>query len=173
MTSEPLAQSAVETTTSWLRKNRTRLLKFAGVGVTGTFINLAISMAAYHYVLVALPTDDLQFVAANGAGFIISVFTNFLLNDWWTWGDRRKGGTRHWFQRLGKYYATASGAGAVQLFSAWLSLRLLWAPMAPTLDGIKLAPPLGVLTGIGCGMVINFAFCHLWAFRDAPTPRKH
>ena len=173
MTSPPLSQSAVQTTTEWLRTNRSRLFKFAGVGLSGVVVNLAVSMAAYHYVLAAFFTGDIQFVAANGAGFVVSVFTNFLLNDWWTWGDRRKGALRHWFQRLAKYYATASGAGAVQLFTAWLSLSLIWAPMAPTLGEMKLAPPLGVLTGIACGMAINFAFSHLWAFQDAPTPRKH
>ena len=172
MASQPFEQLTLETSTDWLRSNRTRLLKFAGVGLSGTGVNLAISMLAFHIALVPFLSGDLRFVAANAAGFVVSVFTNFILNDWWTWGDRRKGRIRHWFSRLGKYYVTASGAGAIQLLTAWLSLTLIWVPLSPTLAGFKLAPALSVLTGIGCGMVINFTVSHLWAFRDAPVQRN-
>lgn len=172
MASEPLEHSGLRATTDWLTDNRLRLLKFAGVGLSGTFVNLGIFWLAYHVVFAPVFGGDLRFVAANAAGFVVSVFTNFLLNDWWTWGDRRKGGPGHWFSRLAKFYVTASGAGAVQLFTAWLSLALVWTPLSLHLAGFELAPTLGVLTGIGCGMIINFTVSHLWAFRDAPAPRN-
>ena len=172
MASEPLEQSNLSTTGNWLRANRGRLLKFASVGLSGVVVNLAIFLLAFHVVFAPLLSGDLQFIVANGTGFVVSVFTNFLLNDWWTWGDRTKGRLRDWWHRLGKYYVTASGAGAVQILTAWLSLTLLWAPMEPVLLEYELAPMLGVLTGIGCGMAINFTASHLWAFRDVPPQRK-
>ena len=172
MATEPLEQLDSPTPTGWLRDNQGRLLKFASVGVSGVVVNLAVFTLAFHFLLTPLSGGDLRFVAANAAGFVVSVFSNFLLNDWWTWGDRTKGRLRDWWHRLGKYYVTASGAGAVQILTAWLSLTLLWAPMEPVLLEYELAPMLGVLTGIGCGMAINFTASHLWAFRDVPPQRK-
>lgn len=173
MTSESTEHTGMTGLWKWLRTNHRRLLKFAGVGVSGVVVNLLFFNLAFYLVLTPISGGDLRFVLANAAGFVVSVFTNFVLNDLWTWGDRRKGGIRHWFYRLTKYYITASGAGAVQLFTAWVSLTIFWSMANPTLFGQELAPQLSVLTGIGCGMIINFTASHLWAFRDAPshTPR--
>lgn len=173
MASEPLKQIESPTAGDWFRNNRGRLLKFAGVGMSGVVVNLVIFTVAFHVLLASVLSGDLLFITANAAGFVVSVFTNFLLNDWWTWGDRQKGTLRHWWHRLVKYYVTASSAGAIQILTAWLSLTVLWASLDLSISGYELAPTLGVLTGIGCGMAINFAASHLWAFRDAPSPRKN
>ncbi len=173
MATEPLEQLESTTAIGWLRNNQGRLLKFGSVGLTGVVVNLVVFSVVFHVALAPVIAGDFLFVIANAAGFVVSVFTNFLLNDWWTWGDRSKGRLRDWWHRLGKYYVTASGAGAVQILTAWLSLTLLWSTMEPVLLEYELAPMLGVLTGIGCGMAINFTASHLWAFRDVPTQRKH
>lgn len=172
MASDPVTESGPTRSLKWLSDNRYRLLKFAGVGLSGVGVNLVVFVAFFHVVLASLMGGDLRFVTANAAGFVVSVFTNFMLNDLWTWGDRRKGRWSDWLHRLGKYYVTASGAGAVQLFTAWASLRMVWEPLGPALFGHEFAPLLGVLTGIACGMIINFTASHLWAFRDVPiSPR--
>ena len=171
MALEPLRNGDTSTAVDWFVANRVRLLKFGGVGVSGVVVNLAIFTVSFHFLFGSVLSGDLKFVLANAAGFVVSVFTNFLLNDLWTWGDRLKGGIRHWFHRLGKYYVTASSAGAVQIFTAWLTLNWLWEPLALTAGDHDLSPTLGVLTGIACGTVINFAASHLWAFRDARSPR--
>ncbi len=183
MASEPLEQSELHPSVTWLRNNSARLLKFGGVGLSGVVVNLAIFTLAFQVSLPWLLGEhaDLRlgglhltvgFILANFAGFVVSVFTNFLLNDAWTWGDRNKGGIQHWFRRLIKYYLTASGAGAVQILTASITLALLWAPMAPAVAGHELAPPLSVLTGIAFGMIINFTASHLWAFRDVRPPTR-
>lgn len=169
MASEPLENLNRPTPLGWVRNNRGRLARFAAVGVSGVVVNLAVFSLAFYLLLAPLLSGDPLFVAANACGFVVSVFTNFLLNDHWTWGDRIKGGWRQWFRRVGRYYVTASGAGLIQLLTAWLSL-FFWNPLAPPVVGIELAPLLGVLTGITCGMAINFTASHLWAFRDA-APR--
>ena len=173
MASEPLNPPAPARSGSWLRENRGRILRFAGVGMSGVVVNLVIFAVVFHLILVGLAAEDLRFVLANAAGFLVSVFTNFLLNDNWTWGDRAKGGFKNWWQRLAKYYVTASSAGIVQIVTAWLSLTLVWSLLQPQIAGFDLAPLLGVLTGIGCGMAINFTASHLWAFRDAPEISPH
>lgn len=165
----PFSETGRYRSVEWLSDNRYRLLKFGTVGLSGVGVNVAVFALFFHLILASFLSGDPQFVGANAAGFVVSVFTNFVLNDIWTWGDRRKGRWTDWFHRLAKYYVTASGAGAVQLFTAWLSLRVVWVPLGPTLFGRNFAPLAGVLTGIGCGMIINFAASHLWAFRDAST----
>lgn len=172
MASEPLEQrDAIDgpAALAWLRDNRQRLLRFALVGLSGVFVNLAMFSLVFYVVLTPVEGQSLSFLLANGAGFVVSVFTNFLLNDGWTWGDRQKGGRRQWLRRLARYYLTASGAGMVQLFFAWISLWL-WTPLVPAFMGFEPAPMLSVLTGIAAGMAVNFTASHLWAFRDIPSP---
>lgn len=177
MASEPLEQlemstPASTTTGEWLRDNRARLLKFGLVGASGVVVNLIVFNLAFYFLSVPWLSDAFLFPLANSLGFLVSVFTNFLFNDSWTWGDRRKGRGRQWLHRLTKYYLTASGAGLVQIVTASLSLTFIWNALNLNLGGLELTPSLAVLTGIAFGMFINFTASHLWAFRDAPTRSK-
>src|SRR5690554_4731433 len=109
LTSESLPQvlpqspkaSTLEVIRQWLVANKERLLKFASVGATGVLVNLVIFEVCFYYVLVDVMPEELLFIASNGLGFLVSVFTNFLLNDFWTWGDRVKGTRRRdWLKRV-------------------------------------------------------------------------
>ncbi|WP_168210414.1 GtrA family protein [Persicimonas caeni] len=146
-----------------------RLVKFGLVGVSGVFVNLAVFEVLFRMA-------SMQFSVANALGIVVSIFTNFLLNDMWTWGDRVKGARRRdWFGRLTKYYVSASVAAGVQLLVASAAVALVFdslivdipavVPVEPT--SIDIGPTLAVLTGIIVGMGINFLASHLWAFRDA------
>lgn len=169
MTSEPIHPHRANwrvTALLWIRQNQRRLFRFAAVGVSGTAVNVLIANLALLFFLTPFLRGSPLFITANFLGFIVSVFTNFMLNDRWTWGDREKGGISQWFQRLGRYYLSAAGAGAVQLVTAWMSLEWLWRPLELKVMNFELASSLSIMTGIGFGMVINFVVCHLWAFRD-------
>jgi putative flippase GtrA len=145
-----------------------RLIKFGLVGVTGVVVNLAVFEVLFRLA-------HLQFSLANAIGIVVSIFTNFLLNDTWTWGDRIKGTRRDWVGRLTKYYVSASAAAGVQLLvaSAAMTFVLDDLPLTlpegfgPPLGGVDVGPTIAVLTGIAFGMAINFLASHLWAFRDA------
>jgi len=142
-----------------------RLVRFGVVGGTGVVVNLVV----FRILLWALPDSMLiehQILVANFVGVIVSIFTNFLLNDRWTWGDREKGENR-WLGRLGKYYLTASVAGGVQLGVTSLSFEWFWRHMGLELMGHALSPDLALLTGIASGMAINFVVSHVWTFKDA------
>lgn len=142
-----------------------RLTKFGIVGASGVVVNLVIFESLYRIVLTFVGVDT-RLLLANAAGIVVSIFTNFLLNDSWTWGDRIKGQRRHWFRRVAKYYVLASAAAVVQLLTTWLSFRIFWAPLGWTFSGIDISPTLALFTGIALGMGINFVASHLWAFRD-------
>ena len=142
-----------------------RLVRFGVVGGTGVVVNLVV----FRILLWILPDTMLieqQIPLANFVGIVVSIFTNFLLNDRWTWGDREKGQNR-WWGRLGKYYLTASVAGGVQLGVTSLSFEWIWRHMGLELFGHALSPDLALLTGIACGMAINFVVSHVWTFKDA------
>ena len=156
-----------------------RLVKFGIVGVSGVAVNLLVFEMVYRFMLTGIGTET-RVTLANAAGLVVSIFTNFLLNDHWTWGDREKGTTRHWFGRMFKYYVSASIAGAVQLAVTWVTFRFFFKDLAleiPIPDSLvalsqsvpsvfDISPTLAVLTGIACGMVINFLASHLWAFQE-------
>jgi putative flippase GtrA len=147
------------------RNSVARLIRFGLVGGSGVVVNLVI----YRLFLWGLPTTlgiEAKILVANFFGVLVSIFTNFLLNDRWTWGDRDKGEGR-WFSRLATYYLSASVAGGVQLAVTSLSYDWVWRHAPLDIWGHSIAPDIALLTGIGCGMAINFAVSHTWTFRDA------
>jgi putative flippase GtrA len=107
--------------------------------------------------------DSPRILAANSIGIFVSIFTNFLLNDRWTWGDRNK---VSFFKRLIKFYAAASFAAAVQLSVTWASITYFWSTLPLVFGDHNFSPSLGLMTGIASGMFINFVTSHFWAFKD-------
>ncbi len=81
---------------SWGNREIIRILKFTAVGLTGVFVNLG--------VLWAL-TDlgNVYYVLSAICGIEISIISNFLLNDLWTFKDRKKKGISYWINRLLKF----------------------------------------------------------------------
>src|SRR5690554_1900973 len=150
----------------WLVENRVRLFKFASVGASGVIVNLLVFELCLFSLTYFQLSEELRFAIANSAGIIVSILTNFILNDIWTWSDREKGTVRDTFNRLAKYYVTASGVGLIQFAVSWLSLTLLWSYLELNVYNFDLGPRLAVCTGIGIAMFFNFAASHLWTFRD-------
>jgi dolichol-phosphate mannosyltransferase len=130
-----------------------RLLSFALVGASGVVVNIAGVWAALQLLQhTTLPVNTRE-AAASVAGILISVLSNFLLNDVWTWGDREKRGG--WLARLGRYCATSTAAGLVQ-FSIAVALSI-----GAGLD-IYLAQLCGIVLGTGINYVVN----NRWTFRE-------
>ncbi len=143
-----------------------RFVKFGVVGLSGVVVNWLVFDAFYVFVLSELGQSP-RLVASNLAGIVVSIFTNFLLNDRWTWGDRHKGAGRDWFVRLSRYYAAASVAAGVQVGVTWASFEVLWDHFDLVVMGYDLDPRFSLFTGIACGMFINFLASHFWAFRES------
>jgi dolichol-phosphate mannosyltransferase len=123
-----------------------RFLKFIGVGLSGTIVNLGILR------LVNASTSWSGYVALV-PGIEISIITNFLLNDFFTFSDRRTGKMKSLFARLLKYnLVTLSGAVinyaiAAVLFTAGLNIYLA--------DFI----------GIVVAFLWNYLFSTVWAWK--------
>jgi len=143
----------------WLAlPSQQRFLKFCVVGASGVPVNLLLTYLG-HAVLFAGLAPAWRDGLALLLGIGVSIFTNFLLNDIWTWRDRGK--RRTFFGRLARFYLVCSGAAALQwgvayALSRWLALYLLLAQ----------------LVGIALATVVNFVANNLWTFhRDGPDDR--
>ena len=137
-----------------LSPERARFVRFCVVGASGVVVNLGV------FTLVSLVagsslTADTRFLVANACGFAVSVCTNFLLNEFWTFGDRELHRSHTQFlRRIVKFYLVASVAGVVQLGVAFAARNVLgmWDQVA-------------VLCGIAIATGINFVANNLWTFR--------
>jgi len=139
-----------------------RFLKFAIVGGSGAIVNL-LTFEIFMFLLSSMDKDACILIS-NGIGIFVSIFTNFLLNDRWTWGDRKK---KSFLARLLKFYAAASMAALVQLGTTWVSFTYFWSSFALVYWKHDFSPTLGLVTGISFAMFINFTTSHFWAFKDA------
>ena len=137
---------------SALTPERLRFLKFCVVGGSGVAVNMAVFEGVQW--LLAAPSSRLHFNLALTLGFAVSCLTNFLLNDFWTWGDREKRGRAHFFQRLGTYYVASLSGYGVQAGVGNLLLAVTSWP-----------PRFAVLVGIGFGTVFNFVLNNFVTFR--------
>ena len=135
------------------------MIRFAFVGLSGVFVNLAIYFICYEYIFYEHDAGLQRNLSVIG-GILVSIFTNFVLNDRWTWGDRQKGHWSRWFHRLVKYYI-AAGAGALS------QIGVFNAAVAIIGEEYHL---LANLAGIGLATVVNYALLHLWSFRDSKEP---
>ena len=125
-----------------------RFVKFCLVGASGVGVNVG----AY-WVLTRI--FHLSYLIANPISIQVSILTNFLLNDIWTWRDRRTGGIKRWARRMIEFTFVANiTAFAVQ----YLTLIILTGVF-------HMNDLISLLIGIGLGTILNFTVNHLWVFR--------
>jgi putative flippase GtrA len=167
-------------------KRRRRFIVFCLVGGSGVLVNVAVFRA----VLMLWPgAEDLQTAGAgsvptNVAGFsgwLVSVLSNFVLNDRFTFDDQIERIDGGWQKRLGRYYISATATLVLQLAVLNAALWLLTGgPFAAPLA--ELAASAGVigqlfalvgayvrtfsnLCGIALGTVVNYALSKRWVFK--------
>lgn len=122
-----------------------RFFLFCAVGLSGVAVNLA----TYQLFLITGMSVFIAFLISSG----ISMLTNFILNNAFTWKMRMPEGRFSWLVRLTKYVIVASGgicvsSGVVSFFHYLLSIP-------PMISG---------LIGIAAGIVWNFALNDKWTF---------
>ena len=155
----------------FMTKEQRRFVKFGLVGGSGVFVNLTVALAFSRIVLVAWADRDLADQIATLAGIVVSIMTNFLVNDFWTWGDRDKdAGTRSWLKRCAFYYATNGIAGALQWgVSAFI---IMWIAADGHILGFEAASVragLAALVGIAVATPLNYVINNKVTFRDTQS----
>jgi dolichol-phosphate mannosyltransferase len=137
-----------------------RFVRFGIVGGSGVVVNLGCAALGLSVLFTGVADPDLQKHLSVILGIVVSVFTNFVINDRWTWADRSKHGLKHWFGRFGRYYLAASFGVVVQWAVAfglheWLDWHIL----------------LTDCFGIGAAVLINYQVNNRWTFREV-GPRQ-
>jgi putative flippase GtrA len=126
------------------RRNWEQLGKFCVVGAVGYVINLVVYTALLHAGLHYL-------VAATGS-FLVAVTSNYALNRWWTFHDRKAG-------------VAAQGMRFFVVSLASLGANLLVLHVLVTLGVGKLV---GQAVAIVLVTPMNFVGNKLWSFRRRP-----
>jgi putative flippase GtrA len=140
-----------------------RVARFALVGLSGVLVNLA----ALHLFAAVLEIQD---VVASALAIETSIVTNFLLNDGFTFGDRRELGAGI-VRRALRYHAVCLAGGVVQLATFVLvavALRRLLG--RPELDALRYVAQ---SAGIGVAFAVNYlgSLRFAWGPADAGAPR--
>lgn len=155
--SEPAVKTPSRLLAMWERQppERQRFLRFAVVGASGVLVNFAFLTLGL-WVFKGLGGG--REAAASALGIVASVVTNFLLNDVWTWGDRKKGTRKRdvaW--RLSTYAVGAGIAAALQFGIAALFRSALGAHVY-----------VAQAVGIAVGTVVNYLINNHVVFKDKP-----
>lgn len=85
----------------------TRLLKFIGVGLSGIVVNQAILWLLTEF-------GGLRYYISSIFAIEASIISNFILNDYLTFADRRTGKTGSFISRLLKFNVTCAAGAAIQ-----------------------------------------------------------
>lgn len=140
-----------------LGPERQRFVRFAVVGASGVVVNFAF-MALGLWLCAGLDAEARE-PLASALGIAVSVFSNFLLNDAWTWGDRGKGARkRDWVLRFSAY-SLGAGIGAAAQFGTFLALR----------GAFDLHVYLSQGAGILVGTALNYVINNRLVFKDKQT----
>jgi dolichol-phosphate mannosyltransferase len=121
-------------------------LKFSIVGASGVLMN----MGMLFFLTEVL---NLFYLVSSILAIEISIITNFILNDLWTWHDRKK---ENLFTRLMRYHFSV---GITAVIINWLLLIILT-------EFFGLYYLISNLIGISAGTLSNFVINDLWTFRD-------
>lgn len=123
-----------------------RFIKFGIVGGSGIVVNMGILWLCHDLIGLIIPIASIFSVG-------ISILTNFLLNDIWTW-KTEENKTHSFFQRMLRYYISASlGAG------------INYAVLIILTEFLGIYYLLSNLIGILGGTVSNFVFSEFWVFK--------
>jgi dolichol-phosphate mannosyltransferase len=126
--------------------------RFALVGLSGALVNLGC------YLLLERKVG-LDFALASPPAIELSILSNFLLNDLWTFRRRRTAYSLS--RRLLRFHAAAALAGAVN-YGVFLTL----------VAALHAYDVLANLAGILIGLLINYAVNSLWTWQvSRPPPR--
>lgn len=141
-----------------------QFVRFCVVGASGVLVNLA----AIWLLMSALGrrADTASTLLANGAalvGWVVSVASNFALNDRWTFARAAASYHLPWPARLLRYYVSALSGLAVQL-AGLNAARYLLAFLPWPAEWLGLRFYAANLCGIAAGTVVNYLVSKRFVF---------
>ncbi|MCL2140520.1 MAG: glycosyltransferase family 2 protein [Dehalococcoidia bacterium] len=134
----------------WRSGEITRFLKFIVVGLIGTFVNLGTLWLLHD-------TQALNLLAIGPALLIaieVSIITNFILNNYFTFADRRKKGAGIFFSNFVRYNFFSLPGGALN----WITTIVLTNKSNASYIILN-------LVGIAIAMIWNYLANSLWTWK--------
>ncbi|MDA3861914.1 MAG: GtrA family protein [Melioribacteraceae bacterium] len=125
-----------------------RFIKFGIVGTSGIAVNTSVLWLLKGVLGVPLAIAPIFAIGT-------AVFSNFLLNNYWTWNENKHIRKHSFFHGLWRYYLSASLGALIN----YVTLLLL----TNVFDIYYL---IANLAGIFLGMVSNFMFGEFWVFKS-------
>jgi len=126
-------------------KSSKTFMKFAAVGLSGLLVNLA--------SFTAFLNAGLHKFLASPLAIEVSIITNFLLNNAWTFADRETASSFH--QKLVKFNLVSLVALGAS-YTTFLALSFLFPQVSP-----QVHQAIGVIPGT----LVNYVFNSWWTFR--------
>lgn len=124
-----------------------RFVKFGIVGGSGVFVNMLLLWLCKDMFGIPLTISSLIAIG-------VSIFTNFILNNYWTWKDEEENQTYTFFHRMWRYYISASFSALIN----YLTLLILT-------EFVGVYYLYSNLIGIGLGTIFNFVLGEFWVFK--------
>ena len=143
------------------QKERIRFFKFAAVGAIGSVVDIGIANLLTHLL-------DMPLVYAGSMSFICAVFSNFILNRYWTYPDSR---SRPLMHQLGMFFLVNSIGIAIRI----PTLHFVEPLMASIFENAGhlsmatsefLARNATLVLAIGIVMIWNFFINRYWTYND-------
>jgi dolichol-phosphate mannosyltransferase len=124
-----------------------RFVKFALVGASGVLVNMGL-------LWLLTEVAGLLYLISASISIECSIISNFVLNDYFTFPDRRSQGFRDFLRHLGKFNVVSMGGIGINLLVLWLLSDLL---------GINYL--LSNLCGIAVAMMWNYLVNSWWTWK--------
>jgi dolichol-phosphate mannosyltransferase len=118
-----------------------KVFKFGLVGLSGIFVNMGILIFLKESAGLSIPVASLFAIE-------ISILSNFLLNDVWTFRDSQNHKLSRWWQRLLSFQAVSVGGALIN----FVTLNVLTYIMG--LD-YRVANIIGILIAFGWNFILN------------------
>jgi putative flippase GtrA len=125
--------------------NWLQLIRFAGVGVTGYVVNLAVFALCVHGV-------GIDYKVAAVIAYVISVANNFWWNRHWTFSHRK--GEAHPVEQGLKFFAVSL-----------VTFGFSYVVLISLVDGAGMEKVVAQAISIAAAMPLNFIGQKLWSFR--------
>lgn len=104
---------------------RHRFTKFGAVGLSGTFVNLAVLYFSHEVLFKSVQPLGKRLHFSLSLAIFLATLNNFVWNRFWTWKDR-KGKTKHGLLvQMGQYYLACSLAIGLQYAFTFLFSKLV------------------------------------------------
>jgi dolichol-phosphate mannosyltransferase len=128
-----------------------RFFKFGIVGLLGTLVNLMTLFFGQEFLFEFIDSEATRLYYSLSLAVFLATIHNYLLNRYWTWGDR-KGKTRYGFWVQGGQYFLACGVAIALQFVFLITLSKFMHYLIANTISIVLAA------------VITYLINDLWTF---------